>query len=100
MASVGYDWHGQLAVNGKYTDSKWIMKRLIRVYIASASLAWQGQLFRDTHFILLLELQANGSLKLTIAQVLDNPINIFLMNSDIVLYCIFLKNICRYPTNN
>ena len=44
---------------------------------------------KDTHFIDSLELDANDSPKIAIVQALNNPINILLINQNIILYRVF-----------
>ena len=78
------------------TGSKWITK-FIRVYTSSLGLTWHGQLFRDTRFIRPLELESNVSLKRLVVKELNNPINIFLTNPNIIAYCVFSLNIYEYP---
>ena len=51
----------------------------------SASLAWHGRLFRDTRFILASQLEANDSTNLGVVQMLNNPIDIFLINPNMTL---------------
>ena len=43
----------------------------------SVGLVWHGRLFRDTHLIHPLELEANDSPKLSAMKALNNPKNIF-----------------------
>ena len=62
----------------------------------SVGLAYHGWLFRDTHFIGPLELEADDSPNVPITQALNNSINIFVINSNIVLYLVFLLNIYEY----
>ena len=54
-----------------------------------AGLAWHGSLLKGIYFIWLLELQANNPSKYPVAQVLSNPINIFLITTNIILFCSF-----------
>ena len=56
-------------------------------------LAWHGWLFRNTYFMGPVKLKASGSPKLPILQVLNNPINIFKINSKIIVYGVFSSNI-------
>ena len=47
-------------------------------------------MFKDTYFIGPLKLETNDSLKVPIAQTLNNPINIFFKkNPNIILYRVF-----------
>lgn len=52
---------------------------------------------KNTYFIGSWELEANNSLKLANAQTLNNPTNIFKINTNIILYRVFSSNIYGYP---
>ena len=56
-------------------------------------LAWRGRLFKDTYFIHPLELEANDSPKLSFLKAFNISINIFKINTNIFLYCVFSWNI-------
>ena len=68
-------------------------KTLIRVHIAWCCLALHVRLFKDTHFIGPLELEANDPPKIPVVQALNNSINSFLINPNIILSCVFSLNI-------
>ena len=60
-------------------------------------LAWHGRLLKDTRFIGPLELDANDLTKITAVKTFNNPINIFIINPNIILYRVFSLNIYEYP---
>ena len=68
--------------------------------MTSVGQACLGRFFRDTRFKRPSELEANGSLKRSIVQALNNAINIFLINLKIILYCVFRLNIYKYPKSH
>ena len=52
--------------------------------------AWHDRLFKVTHFIGPFEFQTNDSPKRRFVQALNNPINIFKINPNII-YVSFIK---------
>ena len=61
-------------------------------------LDWHGWLFRETHFIGSLWLEANVAIKLPVLQTLDNIINFLKINPNIILFImLFSLNIYEYP---
>ena len=73
------------------TDSKWIfMHRLYPEFIStSVDIAWHGQLLRDTRFIHPLELEINMP-KLPFVRAFSNPINMCLINPNILYIMVSL----------
>ena len=54
-------------------------------------------MIRDTNFIGSWELQAYDSQNLPTVQALVNPIHIFSINPNIILYRVFSLNVYKYP---
>ena len=71
-------------------SSKWIINSTFTTLINT----------EDTHFIRHSNLEANDSPKCLVMKVLINPINNFLINPNIILYCIFSLNIYEYPKHH
>ena len=70
-----------------------IKKRvLLELILTSVDLVWHDWLFRDTPFVILSNLETNDSPKFTDVQALNNPINIFSLNPNIILYRVFSLN--------
>ena len=55
----------------------------------SVDQVWHGQLCGDTHFIYPSELEGNRSPTLNAVEALNNPRNIFLINTNINVCCLF-----------
>ena len=52
--------------------------------LTTVGLAWHGRMLKVKHFVGSLE--GNDPLKLTCSKTLNNPINILLINSNIMLF--------------
>ena len=59
----------------------------------SVDQVWHGQLCGDTHFIYPSELEGNRSPTLNAVEALNNPRNIFLINTNINVCCLFFYEI-------
>ena len=55
----------------------------------SVGQVWHGRLCGDTHFIFPSEFEGNHSPNLNAVQALNNPRNIFLINTNIILCYVF-----------
>ena len=67
----------QLTPNLLMVTVNWWKRVSLKFVSTSAVLKWHGWLFKDTHFIDPLELEASNLPKLLIIETITNPIKFF-----------------------